>query len=83
MMHGLNLHFPNLKIIGEETEEYKGRIEYNYSQLDLDMLPSSSKIDRNLKNDEVCLWIDPLDCTLGYVNGNVEDVTVLIGISSF
>ena len=29
----------------------------------------------------LCLWIDPLDCTLGYVKGNVEDVTVLIGLS--
>ena len=29
------------------------------------------------------MWIDPLDCTLGYVKGNVEDVTVLIGISAY
>lgn len=47
------------------------------------MLPSESNIDRKINTDELCLWIDPLDCTLGYVNGNVEDVTVLIGISSF
>lgn len=45
------------------------------------MLPSESKIDQQLDNEKICLWVDPLDCTRGYVNGNVEDVTVLIGIS--
>ena len=48
MLHGLQLHFPELCVIGEETEEFKGRIEYNYSSLDQDMLPSDSKIDQNL-----------------------------------
>ena len=36
----------------------------------------------SLRNSlESCLWIDPLDCTRGFIHGNPEDVTVLIGLS--
>lgn len=45
------------------------------------MLPSQSKIDQLLPIDEVCLWIDPMDCTNGFLNGNYEDITVLVGLS--
>jgi 3'-phosphoadenosine 5'-phosphosulfate (PAPS) 3'-phosphatase len=31
--------------------------------------------------EHACLWIDPIDCTRGFINGNIEDVTVLIGLS--
>ncbi len=27
------------------------------------------------------MWIDPIDCTKGFIEGNLEDVTVLIGMS--
>jgi 3'-phosphoadenosine 5'-phosphosulfate (PAPS) 3'-phosphatase len=29
----------------------------------------------------LCAWIDPIDCTKGFIGGFVEDSTVLIGIS--
>lgn len=45
------------------------------------MLPTNSNINRELKIEDSCLWIDPIDCTKGFLNGNYEDVTVLIGLS--
>lgn len=45
------------------------------------MLPSESTIRESLDLRKVCLWIDPIDCTLGFIKGNVEDVTVLIGLT--
>ena len=45
------------------------------------MLPSQSCIDQNIDLDKACLWGDPVDCTLGYINGNIEDVTVQVGLS--
>jgi 3'-phosphoadenosine 5'-phosphosulfate (PAPS) 3'-phosphatase len=49
IIKGLKMHFPQLKIIGEENEEYKGNISYSYDQLKVDMLPTSSNINRELK----------------------------------
>jgi 3'-phosphoadenosine 5'-phosphosulfate (PAPS) 3'-phosphatase len=34
-----------------------------------------------LDAQDACLWIDPIDCTRGFINGNIEDVTILIGLS--
>lgn len=81
LVQGFNLHFPSLKIIGEETEEFGGKIHYNYSQLQLDILPPDSNINQHLDINKACLWIDPIDCTLGFIRGKVEDVTVLIGLA--
>jgi 3'-phosphoadenosine 5'-phosphosulfate (PAPS) 3'-phosphatase len=81
IIKGLKMHFPQLKIIGEESEEYKGSIHYAYEQIKSDMLPAHSNINRELRIEDSCLWIDPIDCTKGFLNGNYEDVTVLIGLS--
>lgn len=81
IIKGIRMHFPRLRIIGEETEEYKGAIDFAYDALKADMLPASSSIDRELQAEDACLWIDPIDCTRGFLNGNYEDVTVLIGLS--
>lgn len=32
-------------------------------------------------NDDVIVWVDPLDGTLSYVNGELDAVTTLIGLS--
>jgi 3'-phosphoadenosine 5'-phosphosulfate (PAPS) 3'-phosphatase len=29
----------------------------------------------------LCVWIDPIDCTKGFIDGHLEYVTVLIGLS--
>ena len=30
--------------------------------------------------DELCLWIDPIDNTKGFVRGKLEGVTILVGM---
>lgn len=38
-------------------------------------------MERMCANEELCVWIDPIDCTKGFIQGEIQDVTVLIGIS--
>lgn len=35
----------------------------------------------NFYQEEATVWIDPLDGTRGFVTGNVESVTSIIGVS--
>lgn len=30
---------------------------------------------------EICVWIDPIDCTKGFISGQMDYVTNLIGMS--
>ena len=41
LINGLKKHFPELSIIGEETVDYEGKIEFDYSTIKEDYLPSS------------------------------------------
>ena len=43
-----------------------------------DMIPENL---RELPMDRLVVWIDPLDATRSYVNGNLSDVTCLIGVA--
>ena len=82
LIRGFKMHFPHLYIIGEESEEFKGNIEYDYRRLTPDLLPDHAiQSGPEIELKEACLWIDPIDCTLGFLNGREEDVTVLIGLS--
>ena len=81
LMRGFNMHFPNLNIVAEETTQFQGAINFDYKSLIDDILPSESNIKEDIDLKQACLWIDPIDCTLGFVSGNYEDVTVLIGLS--
>lgn len=46
IVKGLKMHFPQLKIIGEEIEEFKGHIEFDYASLNSDILPQYSLINQ-------------------------------------
>ena len=35
----------------------------------------------NYSIEDCCVWIDPLDGTVNYVNGEIQNVTVLIGLA--
>jgi 3'-phosphoadenosine 5'-phosphosulfate (PAPS) 3'-phosphatase len=39
------------------------------------------KIGQQLREEDLCLWIDPLDCTSGFANNRLELVTILVGVS--
>lgn len=30
---------------------------------------------------DLCVWIDPLDCTQGFINERKHEVTILVGVS--
>ncbi|KRW99652.1 hypothetical protein PPERSA_03453 [Pseudocohnilembus persalinus] len=85
IMKGFKNFWPNLTLIGEEDEEYKGEIEFDINSLNKQMiLPSIFKdLQQNQEFDinKAIVWIDPLDGTLSYVNNELECVTNLIGLT--
>ena len=87
LTQGFKTHFPHVPIIGEESTEYTEGLDIDYSQLaekENSFFPSYVGMSEYLtlrESMESCLWIDPLDCTRGFIHGNPEDVTVLIGLS--
>jgi 3'(2'), 5'-bisphosphate nucleotidase len=78
---GIHDQFPDLTIIGEESPENMIVSEFDFS------LCVSTKMDaptfENLEYPiaDCCVWIDPLDGTQNFVKGQLENVTVLIGLA--
>lgn len=79
----LSKHFPKITIIGEEdlpSEEVKedliesGQAEEVYQKT----CPAEFC---DLKEEELVVWVDPLDGTKEYTEGLLDNVTVLIGIA--
>jgi len=77
--------FPKISIFGEEDEDPKEKVREDWieeSQSE-DVLAQAEKFPENLKNvtdEEVVVWVDPLDGTSEYTEGLLDHVTVLIGI---
>lgn len=44
-------------------------------------LPKCVDFQREYEAKEICVWIDPLDCTQGFINERKHEVTILVGIS--
>lgn len=76
--------FPKCKIVGEEDlveddSADKDLIVETFDETVLKhALPSQYK---DVKEEEITIWVDPLDATAEFVKGFMEHVTVLIGIS--
>lgn len=81
LIRGIRKSYPHIKIVGEEDVEYQGEISTNYETLKDIYLPEEFKLDQKYHEDDVCIWIDPIDNTKGFIDGHSEAVTVLIGIS--
>ncbi|KAM8832540.1 3'(2'),5'-bisphosphate nucleotidase 1 [Spinachia spinachia] len=79
----LSRRFPKITIIGEEEipdEEIKEDIiESGLSQEIL--LKRCPEEYSDLKEEELVVWVDPLDGTKEYTEGLLDNVTVLIGIA--
>uniref|UniRef100_A0A4W3JZQ4 3'(2'),5'-bisphosphate nucleotidase 1 n=1 Tax=Callorhinchus milii TaxID=7868 RepID=A0A4W3JZQ4_CALMI len=75
--------FPKLTIIGEEdlpTEELDGElIEAGHSEEILKYVCPAQY--NNIKEEELVVWVDPVDGTKEYTEGLLDHVTVLIGIA--
>ncbi|XP_041661359.1 3'(2'),5'-bisphosphate nucleotidase 1 isoform X2 [Cheilinus undulatus] len=79
----LSRHFPKITIIGEEdlpAEEIKeDLIESGHSE---EILQKTCPAEYSrLKEEELVVWVDPLDGTKEYTEGLLDNVTVLIGIA--
>ncbi|KAK3893113.1 hypothetical protein Pcinc_003059 [Petrolisthes cinctipes] len=80
----LNKHFPNITIIGEEGEVESSLASGQVFDASTDTpvnitCPSTLT---SLSEEEVVVWVDPLDGTAEYTQGLLDHVTVLIGIAS-
>lgn len=87
IMASLHKQFPDLTVIGEEDKDVKhSGIDADWIETTLaeDVLKHSDKFPANLSsvvNDDICVWVDPLDGTAEYTQGLLDHVTVLIGIA--
>lgn len=87
-MNGLRSHWPGLRMVGEESTNYKnfrGGFLSKPRQLDLsphqDIEGFDAYENEELPIEDACVWIDPLDATLSYTKGELDEVTTLIGLS--
>ena len=76
-------------MVGEEDKEYEGDIDYDFEKLeqpifeenlfsigkDKQVLPTTIDVSKMI------VWVDPLDGTLSYTQGYLNEVTTLIGAS--
>lgn len=82
LVKGLRHFYPKIHIVGEEDVEFKGELNYDFSKINLSLIPN---IYPSMKNEfpleDSIVWIDPLDGTLSYVDNELDAVTTLIGVS--
>lgn len=80
----LSKQFPGVKIIGEEDARAVSQLKDDWivSELDDEVLKKSCpETLRNIKEEQVVIWVDPLDGTAEYTQGLLDHVTVLIGVA--
>ncbi|KAM4712816.1 3'(2'),5'-bisphosphate nucleotidase 1 isoform 2-T2 [Anableps anableps] len=79
----LSRRFPKITIIGEEdlpSEEVQEDLIEN-GQAEEILQKSCPEQYEALKEEELVVWVDPLDGTKEYTEGLLDNVTVLIGIA--
>jgi 3'(2'), 5'-bisphosphate nucleotidase len=76
---GLRNLYPEITIVGEE--QLKGETPEHYQTSEAVTLPTDVRFDNTYDLKDVCIWIDPIDNTRGFIEGSLEAVTVLIGLS--
>ncbi|CAD8205350.1 unnamed protein product [Paramecium pentaurelia] len=83
----LHKHWPQLKIVGEETTVYDQPIDLPdtncnlYTEDIFTTTPNNLKVRTQYEIEDLCVWVDPLDGTLDFVQGDFDCVTTLIGLS--
>ncbi|CAB3366972.1 Hypothetical predicted protein [Cloeon dipterum] len=85
IVSSLSLQFPSIKIIGEEDQSSNScptPPEWLVTESDPNVLGLQCPKDlENVKEEEVIVWVDPLDGTSEYTQGLLDHVTVLIGVA--
>ena len=72
----LQNHFPQVQIVGEEGND----VTMTSYCREKSQIPDRIKVDHKL--NQLTAWIDPLDGTAEMLDGNLENVTIMIGLSS-
>lgn len=90
IMSNLKAYFPEVRtrqltVVGEEQmlvcpSRYSLR---RVQQFDLDLVPDSliPEAMRELPLEDLVVWVDPLDGTQSFIEGDFKAVTTLIGVS--
>jgi len=76
--------FPKVTVIGEENLDPNEDVVEDWVETSFDNEVLSSKcpeIYATLKEEEVVIWVDPLDGTSEYTQGLLDHVTVLVGVA--
>ncbi|XP_032521116.1 3'(2'),5'-bisphosphate nucleotidase 1 isoform X2 [Danaus plexippus] len=85
IISSLSSLYPKVNIIGEEgNPDSEGEIPSEWLQIEADkevMLLECPSSLQGVKEEDIVVWVDPLDGTSEYTQGFLEHVTVLIGIS--
>ncbi|XP_047994028.1 3'(2'),5'-bisphosphate nucleotidase 1 isoform X2 [Leguminivora glycinivorella] len=81
----LSKQYPKASIIGEEDSSVEeGEVSADWIVVDADKEVLGLECPASLqgvKEEDIVVWVDPLDGTSEYTQGFLEHVTVLIGIS--
>ncbi|RUS84597.1 hypothetical protein EGW08_007624 [Elysia chlorotica] len=80
----LHKQFPKVAIFGEESLDPSDKIPDSYVVTDLaeDVLQHTCPdIYKNVTDDQIVIWVDPLDGTAEFTQGLLDHVTVLIGVA--
>ncbi|VVC27269.1 Inositol monophosphatase, conserved site,Inositol monophosphatase-like,Inositol [Cinara cedri] len=77
--------YPNICIIAEEVDKISQNLDvpkdWLISELDKDILDlECPKSLLNVTEDQITIWIDPLDGTSEFTKGLIDHVTILIGV---
>eukprot|EP01016_Furgasonia_blochmanni_P053928 TRINITY_DN8804_c0_g1_i45.p1 TRINITY_DN8804_c0_g1~~TRINITY_DN8804_c0_g1_i45.p1 ORF type:complete len:316 (+),score=19.59 TRINITY_DN8804_c0_g1_i45:269-1216(+) len=77
---------PSIQIVGEEEETFDGDLGVDVSSLRRNLIDESSEFSPSAFSQQytikdLVVFVDPLDGTADFVNGHLESVTTLIGIS--
>ncbi|EGR27947.1 hypothetical protein IMG5_186090 [Ichthyophthirius multifiliis] len=88
IIQGLKYYYPNLRIIAEEDEEkdpiiekYIAKNDIKLTKINTNLIPQTTFQNNTLNISKATAWIDPLDSTISYLNGQYEDVTSLLGLT--
>lgn len=80
----LHKHFPKVPIHGEESLDPQDVISDDMieTEFSADVLKHACPANlANIKDEEVVIWVDPVDGTAEYTQGLLDHVTVLIGVA--
>ena len=58
--------------------EEEGLVQFPEANLEF---PEELRNLGTLNSDDLCVWIDPLDCTRGFVNNLKYECTILVGVT--